>query len=557
MKKALLLSHCSTYFTSLIDLARMLKSTGRYEPVFHFPYSDPAPTEKEACVASGIAWIGDTRDLAERDRLAKLWRESVRGMDWVALFGAGKYSRRILDVLREQNLPMPGVIWDDNPPPDSVSGIPVTRTPDRFPDGRGIVMLGTDTFQREMRRRLASVRGKKPRIVAVCESCRPGKGSSITTRVFDEIAALRGRIASAGKILDRVRPSLIILGGDLVWYDTSAWIRAARERGIASVVAPLWMASAREPALFIRDDPEYNADLRWNRVAAAVLPKWKLDFEGRPLIRLPAHKIAAMELLGLAPPRPWTLHSGHSDAIIVESAAMKRYCEREGLSGEKIIVTGSVCHDILAAGIADREAQRGRIMQEYGFEPAKRLILCALPYNDVARYTACEFRSYSDLVAAWIAPLARMRDAVALVSVHPSADPAALHHIESPTVRLAKERAIKLMPLSDGFIACVSSTIQWAIACSLPTINYDCYRFRYTDYNGVRGVAATDNAVEYKRLVSELAGGRLAAPDAREASDWGVLDGMAGERIESAIETLVSGNFNKWRRHEQECRAAV
>ena len=60
-------------------------------------------------------------------------------------------------------------------------------------------------------------------------------------------------------------------------------------------------------------------------------------------------------------------------------------------------------------------------------------------------------------------------------------------------MRIAARKTSELVPLCDLYVASVSSTIRWAIACGKPVVNYDVYRYRYTDFISLDGVLIIDS----------------------------------------------------------------
>ena len=79
-----------------------------------------------------------------------------------------------------------------------------------------------------------------------------------------------------------------------------------------------------------------------------------------------------------------------------------------------------------------------------------------------------------------------------------------MRHIETANVRIAARRTSELVPLCDLYVASVSSTIRWAIACGKPVINYDVYRYRYTDFLNLEGVLVIEEQNEFREIVQRL-----------------------------------------------------
>jgi len=104
----------------------------------------------------------------------------------------------------------------------------------------------------------------------------------------------------------------------------------------------------------------------------------------------------------------------------------------------------------------------------------------------------------------------------------------------------------EVVPLADIYIASISATIRWALACGIPVANYDCYRYRYDDYDSAAAVETFydwDTFTEFlRRLVVDDA--LLAQMTERAAADrhnWGIIDGRFVDRFKGILER-VSGS---------------
>lgn len=315
-------------------------------------------------------------------------------------------------------------------------------------------------------------------------------------------------------------------------YDLAVYVRAAHDEGVPVAVVPAFMAATREWAEAMRGVPDYSLDRLANRVAARLYPRWRYEHEGTRMVALPASQLLPRQWFGLTPPLPWTLHSGHADAIAIESEAMKRYCVREGLPEERMTVTGSVDHDLMSRRLADPHGDR--------------TLVTALPPDQLygRGRKDCEFQNYNDLVEFWISSLAEIRGWRTIVSLHPSVKRESMRHLEALGVTIADEHVSALIPQCDVYVASVSATIQWAIACGKPVINYDVYRYHYPDYVGVDGVVAMETRDEFRAALARVTEdatyrAELAENQRRHAPDWGVLDGHAGDRLLALFDRLT------------------
>lgn len=354
-----------------------------------------------------------------------------------------------------------------------------------------------------------------------------------------KLTSLKARMISIRYELIELSPSVIILGGDIVGHDMALYIRVGHDLGIPAILLPGWMASAREPAELQLYNPDHYLRNPMNWIFCHFFPRWHFYHKGRGLIRLPAQEALALETLNLAPPLPWILHSGFADMIGVESEVAKNYGLREGLPSQQILVTGSHTHDTLYKGIVERIERRRAIYDRLSLNPERPLIVCALPpdmlYGTGGR-PECEFSDYRSLVVGFLEPIQSQLGSHFLLCLHPSAKKDKLSFVADYGAIIVDEHVADLLPLADVYVSSISATIQWAIACSIPVINYDVYNYCYTDYSGLNGVLTLKTQGEYIDALALMINDPsfLAARSADQnivAASWGLLDGKATERI--------------------------
>lgn len=379
--------------------------------------------------------------------------------------------------------------------------------------------------------------GGRPRLAALME--RWG---------LDALRELKERTAFAAAAIASVRPVLLVLAGDNPGYDTACFIRAAHDAGLRVVLVPSTMSNGLEEAEVYSKNPRYLVQGAVNRAAAALFPKWAREHNGKHVLRVPGDRVFAMELLGLAPPRPWTFNSGFADAIAVESDAMRAYYAEGGLQEQQLVETGSLANDALREALAAREERRRALCGELDLPPERPMLLAALPpdflYLEGGR-PECDFNRYDGLVQFWNGAIASMRRYNRVVCLHPSVSYDEFRHLETAGVRIARRPTAELIPLCDLYVASVSSTIRWAIACGVPVVNYDVYRYRYTDYLGVEGVLRTEEQAEFAVLLARFDAEpgfheSVRALQSAAAPHWGRLDGGTGARMLALFDRLAA-----------------
>lgn len=381
------------------------------------------------------------------------------------------------------------------------------------------------------------------RAVAGLASRVPGTGSDFVA----EWLGFKAQAAEINELLSAVAPKLLVLGGDMAGYDTSLYIKLAHERGVPALIVPSTMSNGLEQAEVYYGDSNHHVRGWTGRLVAALLPKWVRRHKDARLFRCPPGRVLAMELAGLAPPHPWIFNSGSADAIAMESQAMIDYYAAAGMKDRRMVLTGSLSDDAMAERLASAQSLRGRLCRELDLDPARPLVVMALP-PDFLYVTGgrpqCDFQSYDDLVAFWIDTFAQSKGCNCVVALHPSVDAEAMRRIERDNVRIGSWKTAEMVPACDIYVASISSTIRWAIACGKPVVNYDVYRYRYTDFLDVPGVLATEEQGEFREIVSRLIddpGYRrsVAERQATASADWGMLDGKVGDRMLALVWQLT------------------
>lgn len=363
-------------------------------------------------------------------------------------------------------------------------------------------------------------------------------------------ASLRRRFAMirlAERLLKSHKIDVVVMAEDNVGYPTAEWIRAAHTSGARAVIVPYTMANIREPAESLYRAPLHSTKRFENRLAGMLFPRWCIEYRGHRFLRLPAVRLATKELLGLAPPQPWVINSGEADAIAAESDEMREYYTRAGLPAEKLIVTGSAADDTLAASLTAYQKKRELLSDEMGIKEDGLFVLCALPpdQHDV-RTEECEYLSYEALVKAWNDTFEQVGGIQLVMCAHPRTSRSQLAQILGSLARVSTWDTAQLIPLCDIYVASASATIRWAIACGKPVLNYDVYRYGYSDFQHVPGVVTVTDRSQFRGSLERL----IREPSYREqlkraqssvASRWGRLDAHAGERIKGLLDRLIEG----------------
>jgi hypothetical protein len=330
---------------------------------------------------------------------------------------------------------------------------------------------------------------------------------------------------------------------------------------VPTLVLPYTLANHEEAVQSLRDQAGYQTS--HNSIAARLYPRWRWHADGVDLVRLPSPHVFAHERLGISPPRPWMMNSGYADAILVDSHASFDYFVAGGIPAAQLDVVGSVSQDRMYDLQQDRATHLAGLRRNLALEGEKPLLLVSgCPNQLVGRVPHCEFGDFAGIAAfvgASLAPLAGHYHLV--VRPHPNF-PEFGPMLSAHGVVTTMAQTSSLVPLADVFVAFASATIRWAIACGVPTVNYDVFHYGYGDFAGARGVVSVNEKGQFRDAVAAFApdnptGDRLREQAGADRARWGLMDGRAVERIEGAIHEACAARAARRRRRNLSMTGSV
>lgn len=356
---------------------------------------------------------------------------------------------------------------------------------------------------------------------------------------------VRRELRQAKYLLDQVAPQALIFPEENTLVNTAAFTRSAGQRRIPTVVFPYTLANQTEFAesMYATSFLQIRG---FNLLIALFFPRWVITYRQRRLLLMPWSRILATTWYRLTPPNPWMLNHGFATMIAVESDFFRDYLVDGGIPRTAIVVTGSPETDALAEGQQHRLERLSALQRELQLNPHKSILLCALPPPWFPRAEA-EFSSFSELISAWMKVLASQQKFSVVVQLHPRLLYDDYAYIEQFGVKLTRRDVTELIPLADLFVASISATIRWAIACGLPVINYDVYQWKFTDYDRTPGVIKVNSLPDFTTQIQRLATDQnyLSALQAQQrtiAPAWGRLDGQAKQRILDLLDNVLTSH---------------
>jgi hypothetical protein len=334
---------------------------------------------------------------------------------------------------------------------------------------------------------------------------------------------------------------LALIPEDVVGSVWPLLIKAAHEVEIPILVFPYTLANQKEAVQSLKSEPAYQG--RNNRIAAKLFPQWRWLADDLDLVRLPSGHIFAHEIFGVSPPAPWLMNSGYANAICVDSPASFEYFVNSGIPQSKLCVTGSVSQDHLYAQKAVKAEALAALTESLGLIGTKPLLLISGCPNQLAgKVPNCEFSTIEEVAQHVGQALAPLRDAYHIV-VRPHPNYLQFAELMRPFgVASSLVPTSRLVPLSDLFVGFASATIRWAIACAVPTVNYDVFHYCYNDFGSADGVVTLTDSTAFISTLAALKPADEMYADLklkieRNSKFWSYLDGGSADRIQAAIES--------------------
>lgn len=319
-------------------------------------------------------------------------------------------------------------------------------------------------------------------------------------RVFWGAWAERWHRSAVDKFFSHLNPNLVVLP-EMNWgYSHAIFIDYCRCNNVPLLILPYTIAGRQEWIASFKDDNECQVEGVFKRLVALAYPKWTLEFGERKLI-LPLRWILSCELMAVEPSDPWLTNSGPFGCVAVDNEITRDFYQQEGIDVTNWKVLGSLVEDRLYQVGRNKETHKRQLAGHYRVMAEKRWVVIAIPPDqfDSVNTESLQFNNYQALSKAIVEGVTQATGNGwdVIINLHPRCDRRSACVLEEAGGILVEESLETLLPLADIFVASVSATIRWAIACGIPTINFDVYRYRYKDFKSFPGVIEVFDYEDY------------------------------------------------------------
>ncbi|HAT1894491.1 TPA: hypothetical protein JBJ04_09990 [Legionella pneumophila] len=347
------------------------------------------------------------------------------------------------------------------------------------------------------------------------------------------------------KIIKSGQYKLIILPEDIVGKVTPLIIKSGHSLKIPSIIFPYTIANQSEAFQALKDREEFQTKHNFfNKLIGNLCSSWVMKNDNRKILRLPAEHVMGHLITRSSPPDPWMMNSGYANAIAVENEQMFEYYYNSGIPASKMKITGACYDDNLAYYFLNKESERDKLYQELGIKSNKPFFLIGgFPNQITANPPGFDFEDADDAVNFIVECLGVFhKDYEIIFRPHPNFLELS-DYFKKKNILVTQIDTARLVALSDIYLAFASATIRWAIACGVPTINYDMFYYDFSDYKKVNGVLNVCTKDEFKLAINTMNEqeqyNAIKKQLEIEKRKWGNLDGKSAHRINDLVRELI------------------
>lgn len=334
-----------------------------------------------------------------------------------------------------------------------------------------------------------------------------------TSRLISQLLILVGqiylnrRVQSVFKNQFHANPnSILILPEESFYYQTTIAVSVAKSSRVMTLIYPF--------SLF--NDQEYYQGFRNNRdYIEPVLPKWlyrvffpHFIYAGPEVeLYIPLYYLGLCVMRGALPRLPWQPNTVDVDKVLVQSEKSKAYFLSSGVSLEKLRVVGHPSNSEIIKAVKNKVVFLTALLGQDSFDVDKKILLLALPPNQISRWSEvdCGFSSYENFLSFLLDEMEKLsKNYNIIIKPHPRINSSFVAKFKEMGIATTTTAIAPLVAISDVFIAFASATIQHTDLMKNKTINFDVYKYGYSDFDNYDNVINVYSDAEFKAELSRL-----------------------------------------------------
>ena len=343
-------------------------------------------------------------------------------------------------------------------------------------------------------------------------------------------------------MFSQFEPDIVMLNGDRHLGLEPSVLKVCKENGIPTFVPYLVYSSEVGPMISNQKKPwltlSWNSPfiLRWlvKRMPQSILKAKKLEC----IFYNPSTQIA-LQKFGVLSDYPWYIGNGLVDMVCMDSShSLNRYTSNR-VPDSKLRIVGDAAYDNLYLAYTNRINVRETLMNRYGGDSLKKVILCALP--QVAEHNLMDWDQHWKEIHFIIDTLDQQNQNLFL-SLHPKMKREDYEFLEQKyKCHILEERLYDVMPIGDIFVATFSSTVIWAAICGVKSVLVDFYDFDVNIFDFLQSVQCVKNKENFLSTVqNRLMQKQDFSADWKRLSRDLVFDGGVINRYYTLIDSLTT-----------------
>ena len=345
------------------------------------------------------------------------------------------------------------------------------------------------------------------------------------------------------QLLQELKPVAVLVPGDRELIPVPAFLKAARDCGIPSIIAfsgvpdPKSVATLRVGKSQFSLSPLVFPPLL-NFVVMYLFPRQVLASKFGKMLFSPGWRTLAHASVGMLSRTPWVQGGGLSDFVFYQDQRRMQVAMGLGVERSKCVLTGEVELDEVHAAYTRKDECRAQIIEKYRIGSNGPMLLVSVP-ND-AEHNFCGWETHLSRISE-IAQLLQEADCSMLFSLHPKSDIENYRGALEGYGQIIQEPLSQILPAFDLYVCALSSTAQWAVACDVPVINIDMYGASDPDF--IRpGIVTVTSISEIAPALKYLLNDQSFIEQKNRYSEVlrreMLFDGRSGYRIAEMLEAL-------------------
>lgn len=305
------------------------------------------------------------------------------------------------------------------------------------------------------------------------------------------------------------------------------FIKASKNIGIPSVIIPFTLANHEEIGFAFKNEKHMYISNLYDRVFFSFFRKFMIKYDDKYFSYLKPRDILSQKFAGVLPQNPYISVGGNSEYKLFESQFMLDYYTKSGfVSNKNTCVVGSLKFDVFFDLTKNKLHEKFFLLEQLKLDKNKPIILCSLIPD---YYPTPLYKNHREIIEHWLRVLTAVPSHHILISLHPRMKLEDLFYIKNYNISVVNKPIEYLIPLCDIFVASLSATIRYALACNKPVVNFDTVKVGYSEYKGIDQVKTVYTKDDFESAIRQVSKTPLSGSIYNEY--FGKLDGKSNERI--------------------------